>query len=40
MVEKAEERGGDDRIAEDISPLGEAAIGSQDHGAVHILGPP
>ncbi len=28
-----EERGGDDRIAEDLAPFGEATVRGQDHGA-------
>lgn len=39
QVEKAiEQRGGDDRIAEDITPLGEAAVGSEDHRALFVAG--
>src|ERR1700694_2522083 len=34
MVEQAiEERGGDDGVAEDLAPFGEAAVRGQDHGA-------
>ena len=39
MVEKAiEKRGGDDGIAEDVTPFGEAAIGGEDHGALLVSG--
>lgn len=39
QVEKAvEQRGGDDRIAEDITPLGEAAVGSEDHRSSLVTG--
>ena len=30
--------GGDDRISEDLAPFGEAAVGSQDHGALLVAG--
>jgi len=39
VVEQAvEERGGDDGIAEDVAPFGEAAIGREDHGALFVTG--
>ena len=39
VVEQAvEERGGDDGIAEDVAPLGEAAVGGEDHGALLVAG--
>jgi hypothetical protein len=33
-----EQRGGDDRVAEDLAPFGKAAVGSQDHGALFVAG--
>ena len=36
--EPVEVRGCDDGIAEDLAPLGEAAIGGEDHGALLIAG--
>jgi hypothetical protein len=38
MQEPIEERGGDHGIAEHLAPLGEAAIGSQEHGAALVAG--
>lgn len=39
MVQKAiEQRGGDDGIAEDVTPFGEAAVGGEDHGALLVSG--
>ena len=39
VVEQAvEERGGDDGVAEDLAPFGEAAVGGQDHGAAFVAG--
>ena len=39
VVEQAvEQRGGDDGIAEDLAPFGEAAVGGQDHGALLVAG--
>ena len=39
MMQKAvEQRGGDDGIAEDVSPLGEAAVRGEDHGALLVTG--
>ncbi len=31
-----EQRGGDDRVAEDLAPFGEAAVRSEDHGATLV----
>ena len=36
MQEAVEQRGGDDGIAEDVSPLGEAAVRGEDHGALFV----
>ena len=39
VVEEAiEQRGGDNGIAEDLSPFGEAAVGGEDHGAALVAG--
>ena len=39
MVEQpVEERGGDDGIAEDLAPFGEAAVRGEDHGALFVAG--
>ena len=38
VQEAVEERGGDDGIAEDLAPFGEAAVGGQDHGALLVAG--
>ena len=39
MVEQAvEQRSGDDGIAEDVAPFGEAAVGGEDHGAALVAG--
>ena len=39
MVQKAvEQRGGDDRIAKDVTPFREAAVGGEDHGTLFITG--
>ena len=39
MVEQpVEQRGGDDGIAEDVAPFGEAAVGGEDHGALFVAG--
>lgn len=39
VVEKpVEQRGGDDRISEDLAPFGKAAIGGEDHGALLVSG--
>ena len=38
MEEPVEQRGGDNGIAEHISPLGEAAVRGQDHRALFISG--
>lgn len=36
MQEPVEQRGRDDRIAEDFAPFGEAAVGGRDHGALFV----
>src|SRR6056297_1526329 len=37
VVQQAvEQRGGDDGIAEDLAPFGEAAVGGEDHGAPFV----
>lgn len=36
VKEPVEQRGGDDGIAENVAPLGEAAVGSQDHSAALV----
>ena len=38
VQEPIEERGGDHRIAEDLAPLGEAAVGGEDHRAPLVAG--
>lgn len=38
MEQSVEERGGNDGIAEDVAPFGEAAIGGEDHGALLVAG--
>lgn len=39
VVQQAiEERGGDDGIAEDVAPFGEATVRGQDHGAALVSG--
>ena len=38
MGQAIEERVGDDGIAEDVAPLGEAAVGGEDHGALRVAG--
>ena len=39
VVQQAiEERGCDDGIAEDLAPLGESAVGGEDHGAAFVAG--
>lgn len=39
MVQQpVEQCGGDDGIAEDLTPFGEAAIGGEDHGALFVAG--
>ena len=38
MKQPVEQRGGDDRIAEDVAPFGKAAVGSEDHGALFVAG--
>ena len=36
MQEPIEQRGGDDGVAEDLSPFGEAAVRGQDHRALLV----
>jgi hypothetical protein len=38
MEEPVEQRGGDNRIAEDVTPFGKAAIGGEDHRAFFVAG--
>src|SRR5512135_349818 len=39
VVQQAvQQRGGDDRVAEDLAPFGKAAVGGQDHGAALVAG--
>ena len=39
MVEKTiEQRGGDDGVAEDLTPFGKAAVGREDHCAALVAG--
>ena len=38
MEEAIEEGGGDNWVAEDLAPFGEAAIGGKDHGAALVAG--
>jgi IS5 family transposase len=38
VQEAVQERRGDDRIAEDLSPFGEAAVRGEDHGALLVAG--
>ena len=39
VVKRAVDKsGGDDGIAEDLAPFGEAAVGGQDHGAAFVPG--
>lgn len=39
VVEQAvEQRGGDDRITEDLAPVGKAAVAGQDDGALFVTG--
>ena len=39
MVKQAVEQGrGDDGIAEELAPFGEAAVGGEDHGAFFVAG--
>ena len=39
MQEPVEERGGDDRIAEDLTPLGEATVERREHVLPKLLVP-
>src|SRR6187200_405762 len=36
VQEAVEERGGDDRVTEDLAPLGEAPVGGEDHRAALV----
>src|SRR3546814_10858441 len=38
VQQPVEQRGGDNGFAEDLTPFGEAAIGSEDHGAFFVTG--
>ncbi len=38
VQEPVEEGGGDDGVAEDLGPLGEAAVRGEDHGALLVAG--
>src|SRR3954464_11574340 len=39
MVEEAiQQRGGDDGVAEHLTPFGKAAVGGEDHGAALVAG--
>src|SRR5271156_3008682 len=38
MEEPVEQRGSNDRIAEDVTPFGEAAVGGEDHRALFVAG--
>jgi hypothetical protein len=38
VKQPVQQRGGDDRIAEDLAPFGEAAVGGEDHGAFLVSG--
>ena len=38
VEQPVEQRGGDDGIAEDLAPFGEAAVGGEDHGALLVAG--
>ena len=38
MEQAVEQRGGNDGIAEDFTPFGKAAVGSEDHGALFVAG--
>ena len=38
VKEPVEERGGDNRIAEDVTPFGKATIGGEDHRALFVTG--
>src|SRR5579863_3816803 len=38
MEQTVEQRGGDDWAAEDVAPFGEAAVRSEDHGALLVAG--
>ena len=36
MEESVEQRRGDDRVAEDVAPFGEAAVGGEDHRTLFV----
>ena len=38
VKQSVEQSRGDDGVSEDLAPFGEAAIGSQDHGALFVAG--
>ena len=38
MEKVVEQRGDDDRIAEDVTPFRETAVGSEDHGTLFVTG--
>src|SRR5512132_2723749 len=38
MEEPIEQRRGDDRVAEDVAPFGEAAVGGEDHRPLFVAG--
>ena len=38
MEESVEQRRGDDRVAEDVAPFGEAAVGGEDHRTLFVAG--
>ena len=38
LKQAIKERGGDNGIAEDLTPFGEAAVGGEDHGALLVAG--
>ena len=38
VQQTVEQRGGDDGVAEDLAPFGEAAIRGEDHGALFVTG--
>ena len=38
MEETIEERGGDNWVAEDLTPFGKATVGGEDHGGALVAG--
>jgi hypothetical protein len=38
VEETVEEGGSDDRVAKDLAPLGEAAVGGEDHRSLFVAG--